>query len=62
MNKAPSLLTVESVVETSQTCHKKIDDQWVPARPMGLYSLINRFKLAWGVFTGEYDALRWHGQ
>jgi 2-polyprenyl-6-methoxyphenol hydroxylase-like FAD-dependent oxidoreductase len=32
---------------------------WEPARPYGLYSLRNRFRLAWMVFTGEADALRW---
>lgn len=30
-----------------------------PARPHGLYSLRNRIRLAWMVFTGEADALLW---
>lgn len=35
---------------------------WVPARSHGYYSFKTRIKLAWGVFTGKYDALRWPGQ
>jgi len=34
---------------------------WVPARPMGFYSLRERFRLAWSVFKGEADALFWPG-
>ncbi len=30
-----------------------------PARPYGLFSLRSRLRLAWLVFTGEADALRW---
>lgn len=30
-----------------------------PARPIHLDSWATRFKLAWGVFTGKYDALDW---
>ena len=35
---------------------------WALARPEGYYSLGNRIKLAYGVFTGKYDALKWEGQ
>lgn len=38
-----------------------IGDKWHPARPLGYPSLRNRFRLAWGVFTGRYDALKWGG-
>jgi hypothetical protein len=30
-----------------------------PARPCGYYSLTNRLRLAWMVFKGGADALRW---
>lgn len=30
-----------------------------PARPYGLFGLRNRLRLAWMVFSGEADALRW---
>lgn len=36
--------------------------RWVAARPLGAPTLVQRFKLAWGVFTGRYDALEWTGQ
>lgn len=32
------------------------------ARPIGAPSLERRILLAWGVFTGRYDALIWPGQ
>lgn len=40
------------------------DGRWLPARPMGyqyyaLRNFLNRLKLAWGVFTGKYDAFDW---
>lgn len=34
---------------------------WVPARPEGLYSIGNRIKAAWLVFTGKADAVIWPG-
>lgn len=34
---------------------------WVPARTFGIPSFVNRIRLAWGVFTGRYDAFRWPG-
>lgn len=36
--------------------------KWVPARPLSGGGLITRVRLAWKVFTGEYDALKWEGQ
>jgi hypothetical protein len=40
------------------------DGRWVPARAMawqysGVKELKNRLTLAWGVFTGKYDAFDW---
>jgi hypothetical protein len=32
---------------------------WVPARPLGVFSLRKRIRLAWRVFVGRYDALEW---
>lgn len=42
--------------------HTSIDNEhWVPARPMGWpgICLLKRLKIAWKVFKGEYDALKW---
>lgn len=35
--------------------------EYVPYRPLGYPALrlIQRLKLAWGVFTGRYDVLKW---
>jgi len=43
-------------------CEVEIDGIWCPARPAGYASFLNRFKLAWLVFTGKADALIWHKQ
>ena len=34
---------------------------YLPARPMGhnLYSILWRWRVAFGVLTGRYDALKW---
>lgn len=38
------------------------DGRWVVARPETCGPWWRRFKLAWMVFTGRYDALRWIDQ
>lgn len=35
---------------------------WQPARPRGVTSIKSRIMLAWEVFTGRADVLRWPGQ
>lgn len=35
---------------------------WVLARPLAVGNLLTRLKLAIGVFTGKYDALKWYQQ
>ena len=57
--RPPSLLTVPAVRETCEHTHTEIDGQWVPARPLGFYSLWHRIRCAWLVFTGKADALKW---
>jgi hypothetical protein len=43
--------------------HTEVSDGGIePCRPCGLYSLRNRFRLAWMVFKGDADALRWPSQ
>ena len=34
---------------------------WVPARPEGYWTLGNRIKAAWLVFSGKADAVKWPG-
>lgn len=36
--------------------------RWALARPLGMGGFWHRLRLAWGVFTGRYDALRWERQ
>ena len=38
-------------------------EKWIPARPESFEGLclIRRIKLAWGVFTGKNDVLKWEG-
>jgi hypothetical protein len=35
------------------------DGTWGPARPLSAPTVFERFRIAWRVFTGEYDALSW---
>ena len=57
--KAPNLWGIISLLDNLKSVSTKIDGHYYPARPMGVDSLSNRFRLAWGIFTGKYDALKW---
>lgn len=46
-------------IKTWDTCTKREDDAWVPARPHQLYSVKYRLAMAWNVLIGKYDALDW---
>lgn len=59
MKKAPNLYTIDDIIVHCGHHSTLIDDLWVPARPMGYFSLKYRLKLAIGVFFGKYDALKW---
>jgi hypothetical protein len=69
MNKAPTLWKLEDlpgirpISKTIPTLTAvEIDGMWMPARPLGYYSMSNRINLAWMVFTGRADALVWPGK
>lgn len=58
MNKAPNLIKL----------HKVLKDDWPEtfngryykkARPIGFFGFLERLQLAFGVFTGKWDALEW---
>jgi hypothetical protein len=58
----PHLYFVPELIEWgthTQTNHPEAG--WIPARPLGFQglSLRRRLSLAWGVFTGKYDAVYW---
>ena len=60
MSRSPNLLSVNEVILISNTCSRQNKNgDWVPARPIGFFSLRWRLKLAWNVFLGKYDALKW---
>jgi hypothetical protein len=61
---APSLHSAHDIYNSDNMSQRSSDGMWTPARPLGwqgpsLYSLKQRFVLAWGVFTSKYDALKW---
>ena len=45
--------------ETQLTGVCQVSRNWVPSRPLCYGSIFSRFKLAWLVFIGKYDALEW---
>lgn len=65
MQNSPTIYKLENLIkmvngpERSDAC---INGKWVPARPLGLFSLRSRLKAAWLVFTGRADAVEWEGQ
>jgi len=62
MNKAPTIYTLERLLKTAvEGTEAEIDGKWVPARPLGYYSIKHRIKAAWLVFTGKADAVTWPG-
>lgn len=63
MEKAPNLWSLEWLIEQRHrnTLTQIPGHGWVPARPRGYFSLRRRLRLAWGVFTGQYDAVVWPG-
>jgi hypothetical protein len=62
MKKAPNLLRLVDLVHELHHCKVEADGGvWIPARPLGFYSIHSRLKLAWMVFTGKADALLWPG-
>lgn len=58
----PNLITADSLLTWDVHAENEIG-KWVLARGLGWQGLCfrRRLKLAWGVFTGKYDALRWNG-
>lgn len=56
----PNVFTPEQLRTWSVSCEGS-NGVWVAARPLGWqgWSLRRRLKLAWGVFTGRYDVLKW---
>lgn len=62
----PMLRHVDEVIANAGSMQCKIyDGRYVANRPLPYTAgciLWRRIKLAWGVFTGRYDALKWEHQ
>jgi len=61
MKRAPSEYTLNYLMYNLDLRNNEteINGKWVPARPFGLFSLRNRLRLAWKVFTGKADVFTW---
>jgi hypothetical protein len=62
MKKAPNIIKLENLNSLCAGTEACVDGKYVPARPLGFYSVRNRIKAAWLVFTGKGDVLLWPGQ
>jgi hypothetical protein len=60
----PTVLTPEQLRKWDMSTSYDGGDSYVACRPMGWQGLclLKRLKLAWGVFTGRYDVLKWPTQ
>ena len=63
MKRAPSAYTLSSLAKAADGTAMASPDgeSWHPARPEGLHSFRSRLRLAWEVFTGRADVIRWPG-
>lgn len=60
MKQAPTIWTMENLCKHLRHGPMlMLKDRMVPARTIGYFSLRNRLKAAWLVFTGKADALTW---
>lgn len=59
MKNAPNLWTMKELFDSAGSVAAKINGKYVPARPLGFDSMLNRFRIAWEVFTGRADAVTW---
>ena len=61
MKRAPSLWEFRQLQNYGELvgAEAQINGKWVPARPLGLGTIVSRLKLAWMVFTGKADAVVW---
>ena len=61
MDKAPNVWKLRDLLNSIQSCSAEIDGKWIPARPIGFFSIGHRIRAALAVFTGKADALIWPG-
>ena len=63
MKQAPNIFTLKALLKCADGTDLTglSDGRWVPARPLGFYSLGWRLKAAWLAFTGRADVVLWPG-
>lgn len=59
MKKAPTIIWLDVLLPHYNRPMTEIDGSWVPARPLGFFSIWHRIRCAWLVFTGKGDVLIW---
>lgn len=61
MKKAATEYTLKSLSRTlsMNVSASKDGKYWYPARPLNYASVVHRLRLAWAVFTGQVDVIRW---
>lgn len=57
--KTPNLISADQLYSGEDPQTGLVLHGWRTVRPTSYPSLLRRFRLAWGVFTGRYDALNW---
>lgn len=66
MKQVPQLIKADHLTQSHPQVKMRVrevyGDVWVLARPMSMGNILTRIKLAWLVFTGECDALKWYRQ
>jgi hypothetical protein len=64
MRRAPSVYTPSTLAAALKDAPPRaaLGGKWLPARPLGMFSIKSRLQLAWEVFSGRADVLRWPGQ
>lgn len=55
----PRIYRLKNLVQGLGEVSTEINGRWLPARPLGLASLRDRFRCAWLVFRGHADAVVW---
>lgn len=61
MKPTPNVWSLKSLTKVALENSTEIDGKWVPVRPLGFIGLFlfHRISVAWRVFTGELDAVKW---
>lgn len=57
--KAPTVWILMDLLKHCKETLSHEEEGWVPARPLGLDTIQQRFKAAWLVFSGQADAVKW---